>query len=155
MREKVFPRVPGLGAFEHFRRKNVWEEFHALFQLAFHDCEALSRQYEKYFNDGKFTDDDLLLEGAVLFRNHSHPSLGDFSCTWFEEVMRESKRDQLSLPWVLREMNLKGPDFLFAAPFKHRQHHFIAFGHVKSRNVNSDGKPDICKHLYGTIQRPT
>ena len=155
VRDRVFPQVPGLGAFQHFQRKSVSEEFYVLFGLAFHDCEALSRQYEKYFGNGKFTDDDMLLEGAVLFRNHSHPMLGRFSCNWFQEVIHESKRDQLSLPWILREMNLKGIDFLRAVPFKHRKHHFKFFGHVKSRKVNSDGQPDICKHLHKTIKSPS
>lgn len=155
VRDRIFPQVPGLGAFQHFQRKSVSEEFYVLFGLAFHDCEALSRQYEKYFGNGKFTDDDMLLEGAVLFRNHSHPMLGRFSCNWFQEVTHESKRDQLSLPWILREMNLKGIDFLRAVPFKHRKHHFKFFGHVKSRKVNSDGQIDICKHLHKTIESPS
>jgi hypothetical protein len=48
----------------------------------------------------------LLTENGVIFRRHGAPGLDAAMALWWQELGRASKRDQLSLPWVLHATGL-------------------------------------------------
>lgn len=148
--KKMFSDVLGLGAFRHFARNTLFEEFEELFKLAIHDCQAMSQQFKKYCYHAVPLHRLSLLESGVLFRNHSHEKLTEFSCIWFEEVAKGSKRDQLSLPWVLNHLNLTGDEFLHTASFRLRRRYFEFIRHVKGSKAQSDGKPELCRSGHET-----
>lgn len=148
MLQRLFIGSQGFAAFAHPRRQSVKEEFLTLFRLARNDCKAMVDQYRKYYVGGKFPDDNVLLEGAVLFRNHSAKVLEEFSCMWFAEVAAMSRRDQLSLPWVLSRLKAKGPSFLTKIPFSERMKYFKRQNHLKKRSAHSDGRKEICKQQF-------
>jgi len=47
-----------------------------------------------------------LYAGRVIFRDHRHPGLAPAMDLWWREFLAHSRRDQLSLPWVLHETGL-------------------------------------------------
>lgn len=68
-----------------------------------------------------------LVAGTFLLRRHNVPGISSFGETWFEHVLRFSKRDQLSFPFVSMQygLNYKALDldllsnWLFSWPVRH------------------------------------
>lgn len=65
------------------------------------DCPILiGRQMERYYREGMPTDFGLS-ENNVIFRHHREPSVRKIMDLWWQEIVSGSRRDQLSLSYVL------------------------------------------------------
>jgi len=66
-----------------------------------------------------------LAEASVIVRDHA-PLTNLFMCTWFNEVVRFTSRDQLSFPYVLRRLR---PPGVHLFPVCARKDLVNSFGH--------------------------
>lgn len=73
------------------------------------DKEKIIRQMERYYKEGmpRYFGEFLC---NVLVRNHTNPTCKKLMEDWWNEVYRESKRDQLSFPYVLWKNGLTAED---------------------------------------------
>jgi hypothetical protein len=64
------------------------------------NSEVIRRQVERYRSEGCPESSGLWM-GGIILRRHNHPRSVTVGEAWFDEVMRESRRDQIALPYVL------------------------------------------------------
>ncbi len=97
-----------IGLFPHKERGDIFEE------LAFGarvgkippgDVAAGEAQVARYLAEG-LPRAHRLTENAIIFRRHAAPGLGPAMELWWEELARATRRDQLSLPYVLMKSGL-------------------------------------------------
>jgi len=67
--------------------------------------ERLLNQIFEYYKDG-YPIDNGFLWGGVLIRDHNNVDVIKAMDMWFNEVITYSKRDQISLPYVLWKCNV-------------------------------------------------
>jgi hypothetical protein len=91
---------------EHSFRDNVLDEFLAVSDLGLDDPSRIFEQLNHY----AVTDPEGLQEKpywtAILLRDHRNPAVRDLLELWSAHVQRYSRRDQLSLNYVLRRCGL-------------------------------------------------
>ncbi|MBV9065945.1 MAG: DUF616 domain-containing protein [Methylobacteriaceae bacterium] len=96
-----FPEF-GLGVPEHSFRDDVLDEFLVVANDGLDDPSRIFEQLNHY----AVTDPDSLEEKpywtGILLRDHRNPSVPDLLDVWWAHVQRYSRRDQLSLNYVLR-----------------------------------------------------
>jgi len=95
-----------LGVFKHPDRENVFQEAKAcLLQGKFDDLDKakINLQLQVYGeSEGCYP----LTDNGIIFRWHRHPKLQEAMSLWWEHLQEFSKRDQISLPFVIRYINL-------------------------------------------------
>ncbi|XP_068661322.1 probable hexosyltransferase MUCI70 [Aristolochia californica] len=95
---------------EHGARSDVYNEGNAIVRKHKATPEEVEIQLTQYRRDG-FPDDKryrgkrALAEASIIVREHT-PSTNLFTCLWFNEVVRFTSRDQLSFPYVLRQLGV-------------------------------------------------
>ncbi|KAG9447220.1 hypothetical protein H6P81_013348 [Aristolochia fimbriata] len=95
---------------EHGARSNVYDEGNAIVRKHKATPEEVEIQLTQYRKDG-FPDDKryrgkrALAEASIIVREHT-PATNLFTCLWFNEVVRFTSRDQLSFPYVLRQLGI-------------------------------------------------
>ena len=98
---RYFPES-GLAAPEHSFRDSVLDEFLAVANDGLDDPSRIFEQLNHY----AVTDPDSLEEkpywAGILLRDHRNPCVRDLLELWWAHVQRYSRRDQLSLNYVLR-----------------------------------------------------
>ncbi|MFL6261007.1 MAG: glycosyltransferase domain-containing protein [Thermoanaerobaculia bacterium] len=100
-----------LQAFRHPRRSCIYmEAVHCVNRAK--DCpEVIARQMERYHREGMPIDFGLS-ENNVIFRYHREPRVREIMELWWQEIARGSRRDQLSLSFVLWKESVV-PRFFF------------------------------------------
>ncbi len=89
----------------HSHRESVLDEFLRVEEVRYDYPEILHRQREQYLNEGY----DLTIRpiwGGLLMRNHS-PIIAAHGDAWWSEVVRHSKRDQLSFTICAQKLALR------------------------------------------------
>ena len=87
-----------LGLMHHSYRDNILDEFEAVLKAGFDDKGVLAKQIEAYKKYFPKTLNDKPNWGGLLARRHNEPACIEAMEIWFANVMRYSRRDQLSLP---------------------------------------------------------
>lgn len=82
-------------SFMHYRRNSVFADADVIKRAGFELESLVDSQMNRYCAEG-FTDDNELLEGGILFRRHNAPEIIQLMETWWNEITKYSKRDQLS-----------------------------------------------------------
>ncbi|KAF3795033.1 hypothetical protein EJ110_NYTH06088, partial [Nymphaea thermarum] len=93
---------------EHGARSNIYDEGKAIVKKHKATPEEVEVQLSQYRQDGfpgdnRFNGKKALAEASVIVREHS-PMTNLLMCLWFNEVVRFTSRDQLSFPYVLRQL---------------------------------------------------
>ncbi len=103
---EFFERYRSLGPdfllFRHPERTSIVEELAACIERRKDDGEKMLRQVARYLDRG-FRHTFPLTENNILLRRHNDPELAELSEAWWEEVRSNSGRDQLSLPYVVKQ----------------------------------------------------
>ncbi|XP_043713697.1 probable hexosyltransferase MUCI70 [Telopea speciosissima] len=95
---------------EHGARSSVYDEAKAVVKKHKASPEEVEVQLSQYRRDG-FPDDKryngkkALSEASVILREHTALT-NLLMCLWFNEVVRFTSRDQLSFPYVLRQLKV-------------------------------------------------
>jgi hypothetical protein len=100
-----FLRNHDLAVFKHRQRDCVYAEALANINSGRDNINVISRQMEKYFDEG-YPSRSGLAECTVLFRRHSR-LVKWFNEKWYAEIKTYSRRDQLSFNYVAHKVGLK------------------------------------------------
>lgn len=91
----------------HSFRNTIADEFMEILRLGYDDGARILEQLNHY----SLTDPEALQETpfwtAVMIRRHHAPPVADTMRLWLDHVLRYSRRDQVSLSYVLRRTGLK------------------------------------------------
>ncbi|MDL2302121.1 DUF616 domain-containing protein, partial [Lachnospiraceae bacterium OttesenSCG-928-D06] len=90
--------------FPHYERDCLYEEMEACVQLKKDDEFVMREQVTAYKQEGYPTHDGLI-DSACLIRNHRDAQLCRVMEDWWNEVMRKSKRDQISFGYACWKNN--------------------------------------------------
>ncbi len=96
----------GFFAFPHFRRDCVYEEGQTVCELGLDDYRTVKDRMRTYRAEG-MPEHAGLIEGHFLLRRHHDPDLVRFGERWFEHVLRYSRRDQISFPYLVWKLGLR------------------------------------------------
>lgn len=123
-----------LQAFRHPRRSCIYTEaLHCLERKK--DCPVTIGQQMNCYRRNLMPTDFGLSENNVLLRHHGDPQTREIMEFWWQEVARGSRRDQLSLSYVLWKQGVV-PSFFFAgrklldelAYFRRVEHRHVSAG---------------------------
>ncbi len=90
----------GFFAFPHFRRDCVYDELQTCWENGLDDFRLLKERQETYRRQGMPRHAGLI-EGHFIARRHGDPAVAAFGDHWFEHVLRYSRRDQISFPYLV------------------------------------------------------
>ncbi len=93
-----------LVCFNHPWRDCIYDEGEIIIKSGFDDEYRVREQLDFYHSQG-FPRHNGLIAGTVLFRKHLDAKLIDLTEEWFNHVLRYSKRDQLSFPFIAWHKN--------------------------------------------------
>jgi hypothetical protein len=132
--DKVLPESSAMGLFRHPLRKTIADEARACIQAGkVEKPETLYAELESYGGMG-FHDDQGLSENGILARRTNAPGLDAAMQFWWELYLRQSGRDQISLPVVRwrTALDVSWIDWSFRDP----NPWFATYSHRKARGVN-------------------
>ena len=89
----------------HFRRDCVYDELQTCWENGL-DAYAVLKERERTYRAEGMPRHVGLIEGHFLLRRHNAPALAHFGDRWFEHVLRYSRRDQISFPYLAWRLGL-------------------------------------------------
>ena len=92
-------------AFPHFRRDCVYHEGRVICENGLDDHLPVKQRLATYRAEG-LPERLGLIEGHFMLRRHNDPLLMRFGDRWMEHVLRYSRRDQLSFPYLAHKLAL-------------------------------------------------
>ncbi len=97
-----------MGLFRHRDRSTVGEELSACLRMSKFDAADLQlyKKQIQHYRAERMPENQPLNDNGVLFRWHSHPMLATAMDQWWEQFLAFTKRDQISLPYVLWKTSL-------------------------------------------------
>lgn len=95
---------PEFAVSEHPFRNNLYDEFSECRRMEYDAPDVFDKQEKKYRLAG-LADPAPLYENNFILRRHNNPKIKNLDDYWFEELSKESKRDQLSLPFACWKLN--------------------------------------------------
>lgn len=114
-----------LTLFRHPTRTTVFDEALEVIRLAKDDPKVVARTVSRYRKDG-FPDDCGLYNTTLLLR-HARPRLVQFQPRWWDELVRGSRRDQISLPYCLWRYPRVAPQFCVIPWDNRRENPYLDF----------------------------
>ncbi|MBS0563121.1 MAG: DUF616 domain-containing protein [Proteobacteria bacterium] len=115
-------------AFPHFARDCVYHELQTCWENGLDDFRVLKERQRTYRAEGMPTHSGLI-EGHFIVRRHHDPEVSRFGERWFEQVLRHSRRDQISFPYLAWRLGLRY-EFIRGLDWKDT----VAFDHVDRRD---------------------
>lgn len=94
-----------IALYSHFERNNIVDEAKKIALSGLDYAWILKNQINNYFINGYI--DNNLYEANVIFRNHNKDIVKVAMNQWWDEYIKFSKRDQISLPYILINSNIK------------------------------------------------
>lgn len=91
---------------KHFERDCVYDEAKVCIVLMKDKTKNIKKQMLRY-KDAGFPSCFGLSENNILLRNHLHGGVIKLMEFWWQELLRETKRDQLSLPYVMWSLGME------------------------------------------------
>jgi glycosyltransferase involved in cell wall biosynthesis len=133
-----------VAAVPHPLRKSIYEELEACIRLKKDDAEIMRQQLSHYRSMG--FDSDHLIESNLMMFNLKNNLTRPFLDTWWREIERYSKRDQLSLNYALKQTGVVWHR-LTEHPNSIRDHPLFAF-------VPHDGDTGPARTLTDALRAP-
>jgi len=99
--DKVLIAIP-----KHPLRDCIYDEANVCIEDGRDYKSKINKQINFLKSEG-FPENYGLFENNVIFRKHNHPAITDISKAWWKIYLQFSKRDQLSLAYVLWKKNVK------------------------------------------------
>ena len=95
----------GLLSSLHYNRSCIYEELEVCIHKKKDDERIMRKQIESYRSAG-MPGNYGLTESNLLVRDHHNPVCNEIMERWWQEILKHSRRDQLSLSFVLWEMGI-------------------------------------------------
>jgi hypothetical protein len=89
----------------HRSRNCIYEELEACIHQKKNDPQTMRRQIDAYRRAG-MPENYGLIEANMLLRDHKNPVCIEIMDRWWQQIVKHTTRDQLSLPFVLWEMGI-------------------------------------------------
>ncbi|GAB3218738.1 DUF616 domain-containing protein [Algoriphagus aestuariicola] len=152
---------------DHFGRRCVYDEANVIILSRKGNEEVVNSQMKGYEAEG-FPVGFGLTENNLLFRRHTDPKVIKTMELWWEEFQNKSKRDQLSLMYVLWKSGLDFTTGVFSSrrsPYFSMEPHKGAvtrftklIGYVRFKRFYDSNQPlprvfDYLDRIYGKIVR--
>lgn len=121
-----------IGVFKHKDRNDICQEIDACIKYKKFDASDLDRSKEQirdYLSEG-MPPSQILTDNGIIFRWHQHPQLKKTMALWWEQLQKYSKRDQISLPYVVWKSN--APVYIWNWSFRKENSYFDIYSHRKS-----------------------
>jgi hypothetical protein len=96
----------GIKMHNHYRRNCVYKEIDRCLMVGKDTCSNLIAHREHLVNEGMPREYGML-EAAIIVRDHHNPYCIELMNEWWSEFSKYSKRDQISLPYILWKNNIK------------------------------------------------
>lgn len=101
---RQFAKIYGKGSdflcFPHEQRRCIYDE--GIEVMRIHKApKSITIQQMAYYLQEHYPEDNGLLWCGFMIRNHNNPKIIKIMQEWWEQINRFSKRDQISLPYVL------------------------------------------------------
>ena len=90
----------GMGFHYHNQRQCAYDELEAI-KLAYKVRKEDADKYRDFLLKKEFPKNYGLLECNVIVREHNNPTCKKVMEAWWEQFLKQIKRDQVSLPFVL------------------------------------------------------
>ncbi len=90
----------------HNERICIYDEASVCIAKHISEKENLIKQIVHYYNDG-YPYNNGLYCGGLIARNHNVPQVKKTMNDWFSDIKKYSKRDQVSLPYVIEKNDLQ------------------------------------------------
>lgn len=123
----------------HHARTCVYQEAEVCRSRRLDDARVIDRQMTRYRREG-FPAKYGLNEAPVILRRHTD-AVKDFDRQWWQEIREGSRRDQLSLNYVLWKTGL--PIAEFPLPIQDNNGLFAKVAHARRRPFRQSGRPDF------------
>lgn len=94
-----YARESSMLCFPHPTRRTLQSEVDAIIYYGKADPNQIQKQIDSYQAEG-YADDNLIAETACIVRSNHDEKLQKVMEDWFEEILKKSHRDQLSLGYV-------------------------------------------------------
>ena len=150
---------------KHFRRNCSYQEAKVIIQSKKENFEIVNSQMRDYKEEG-FPEEFGLTENNLLFRRHNDMQVIECMELWWKEFSHKSKRDQLSLMYVLWKSNLDYTTGIFSSrrspyfsieihkSFDTTYNHLI--GYVRFKRFYDSNQPlpaffDLVDRVYGKL----
>ena len=104
--DELLPEGAVMGAIAHTHRQTLGDEFDAVRAAKRDTAAKIDEQRERYLLADPTAMELPVLCGGILARRHHDPLVAATMHRWLAHVMRYSRRDQLSLPVVLKQTGL-------------------------------------------------
>ena len=108
--------------FRHPYRSSVYEEAEECKKIGLDDADVIDQQMQRYMSEG-FVSKDLACCFLIIRKNT--PEVNRLNEQWWAEICRGSSRDQLSFPYVFRDVN-----YIYISNIKDNLY-FTRKGHLK------------------------
>lgn len=108
----VLPPGKDLGMLLHPFHSSLYEEVELCVAAGKDDEESLRRQYLNYVEAEKFTDPYPHIAGGVIVRRSGNPEVKKLMETWFKELRRWSRRDQMAFNYSLWQCRTIIPHYI-------------------------------------------
>ena len=95
-----------IGLFPHMERFDIFEEFEFCQRGEQDPAGRLTKKAQaqlRHYQDEGLPREHAFTENAILFRRHGNPALDAAMELWWRQLETYTKRDQLSLPYVLHK----------------------------------------------------
>jgi hypothetical protein len=134
--------------FKHPDRDDLYKEVAAIIGHRRHSPEALVTQIKEYFNLG-LPSNSGLVEGSFIWRKHNNEVINKFMEEWWSHILKYSKRDQLSLGFLMWKNNLRPRVLPDSIGNSRTNIYFKKFGHQKDQQlILNNNSPKELVFLY-------
>jgi hypothetical protein len=126
-----------IAANKHPERNCIYDEADKIIEWKRENKWKVKRQIN-YLKKNEFPVQFGLYENNILYRNHTHPSFSTLCNNWWEIYKRFTRRDQLSLAYILWKNNVKCTQLFGIECFNVREsNHFKYILHSNESKVKS------------------
>ena len=129
--------------FKHYCRNCVYEEANEIIESKKDYQNIVNLQMEKYRNDN-YPSNNGLFETGFLIRDHNNPTIIDLMKKWWIEVENFSRRDQLSINYLINKNNMLSDIIETYTPIKYN---YVYDDNGKHMNIRKNKYVTMVKHL--------
>ena len=116
---------------KHFKATCIYQEYQEVLAANLDDPQLIEQERQVLEKAGMPTQYGFC-ENNVLYRKHHDPQVKSLMQEWWNMVTKYSKRDQLSLTYLLWKQGIKPADITFENT-RYNTRDFYVFGHKKRR----------------------
>lgn len=118
---------------KHFKNTCIYNEYQDVLDSKLDDPNLIEQERQVLEKAG-MPNQYGFCENNVLYRKHHEPQVKSLMQDWWEMVTKYSKRDQLSLTYLLWKQGIKPADITFENT-RYKTNDFYVFGHRKREIV--------------------